>query len=149
MGIFGNQRTIVAGGRYDGLVESLGGPATPAVGFALGVERAVLSLLDHAESYRSEAHVFIVSRGEQAAAAKLSLAAELRGAGLYVELEHRSVSMKAQFKRADKLGAQFVITISDEELENNSVKLKNMSERSEKSVPRAQIGRTLAKLCGE
>jgi histidyl-tRNA synthetase len=145
----GNQSTIVAGGRYDGLVESLGGPATPAVGFALGVERAVLSLSGDPEDYRQKPHVFVVSRGEEADAAKLSLAAELRHAGLYVELEHRPVSMKSQFKRADKLGAQFVITIGDEELAENTVKLKNMSERSEKSVARDQIRRTLAALCGE
>lgn len=145
----GNQSTIVAGGRYDGLVESLGGPSTPAVGFALGVERAVLTLSGEAEDYRNKPHVFIVSRGEQAAAAKLGVAAELRQAGLYVELEHRPTSMKSQFKRADKLGAQFVITIGDDEIANNTVQLKDMNERSEQSVPRDRVGHTLAALCGE
>jgi histidyl-tRNA synthetase len=145
----GNQSTIVAGGRYDGLVESLGGPATPAVGFALGVERAVLSLTGEADDYRAKPHVYIVSRGEQAATEKLKLASELRQGGLYVELEHRPVSMKAQFKRADKLGATFVITLGDEEIASQSVQLKNMSERTETNVPRAQIARRLASLCGE
>ncbi len=145
----GNQSTIVAGGRYDGLVESLGGPATPAVGFALGVERAILSLQGDADDYRSKPHVFIVSRGEAAALAKLALAAELRLGGLYVELEHRQVSMKAQFKRADKLGAAFVITLGDDELEKECVQLKNMRERTETSVARSKIAHTLAGLCGE
>ena len=145
----GNQSTIVAGGRYDGLVESLGGPATPAVGFALGVERAVLSLTGDADDYRIKPHVYIVSRGDKAAKEKLSLAAELRQGGLYVDLEHRPVSLKAQFKRADKLGAAFVLTLGDDEIANQTVQLKDMSERSEKSVPRAQIARTLASLCGE
>lgn len=145
----GTQSTIVAGGRYDGLVESLGGPSVPAVGFALGVERAILSIEGDAEDYRARPQAFIVSRGEAAGKAKLMLASELRRAGLYVEMEHRDVGVKAQFKRADKLAASFVITIGDDELAADAVQLKNMSERSEKSVPRSQIVSTLATLCGE
>ncbi len=145
----GTQSTIVAGGRYDGLVESLGGPSVPAVGFALGVERAILSLEAPAEDYVLRPDAFIVSRGDAAASAKMALAAELRRAGMYVEVEHRPVAMKAQFKRADKLAASFVITIGDDELANGTVQLKNMSERSEQSVERSQIVSTLAALCGE
>jgi len=145
----GAQSTIVAGGRYDGLVESLGGPAVPAVGFALGVERAILSLPGESEEFRRKPHAFIVSRGDAGAASKLAVAAELRQAGLYVEFEHRSTSVKSQFKRADKFGSQFVITIGDEEIEAGIVKLKNMSERTEDDVPRGDIARVLAMRCGE
>ncbi len=144
----GTQSTIVAGGRYDGLVESLGGPATPAVGFALGVERAILSLPADSEEYRVRPDVFIVSHGDAAAAAKLSLAAELRQAGLYVELEHRVTSMKSQFKRADKTGSRFVITLGEEELATDTVTLKNMSERTEKKVPRSDIASALPECVG-
>lgn len=143
----GTQSTIVAGGRYDGLVESLGGPSTPAVGFALGVERAVLSLNTDADEYRARPHVFVISRGAAAAQHKLSLVAELRHAGLYIEMEHRTVSVKAQFKRADKLGARFVITIGDDELENQTVHLKNMEARTEQSVGRNEVVTVLSGLC--
>ncbi len=145
----GTQSTIVAGGRYDGLVESLGGPSVPAVGFALGVERAILSLDGAPEEFRDQPDVFIVSHGEAAATAKLELAAELRAAGLYVEFEHRVTSMKSQFKRADKLGSSFVITMGDDELAAGTVKLKSMSERTEEDVPRADVPRLLATRCGE
>ena len=145
----GQQSTIVAGGRYDGLVESLGGPSVPAVGFALGVERAVLSLGGDPEDYRNKPDVFIVSAGELAAKAKLRLAADLRAAGLYVELEHRVTSMKSQFKRADKLGSNFVITLGDDEIAAGIVKLKNMSERTEEDVSRSDVARLLATRCGE
>ncbi|MCP4449216.1 MAG: histidine--tRNA ligase [Myxococcales bacterium] len=139
----GTQSTIVAGGRYDGLVESLGGPSVPAVGFALGVERAILSLDGDPEEYRAKPDVFVVSRGEAAAVAKLGLAAELRAAGLCVEFEHRATSIKSQFKRADKLGSHFVITVGDEELAAETVKLKDMSERTEEEVPRTEVPRLL------
>jgi histidyl-tRNA synthetase len=142
----GNQSTIVAGGRYDNLVESLGGPATPAAGFALGIERAIMSFGGPAEEYAAKPHVFVVSRGDAARAAKLSVAAELRQAGLVVDLDHRQSSMKAQFKRADKLGAQFVITLGDDEIESGTVMLKNMQERSEESVARGELLKRLSHL---
>ncbi len=145
----GTQSTIVAGGRYDGLVESLGGPSVPAVGFALGVERAILSLTGDSEEYRSAPDVFIVAHGEGTSPIKLALGAELRGAGLYVELEHRVTSMKSQFKRADKLGSHFVVVIGEAEVESGVVKLKNMQQRSEEEVRLAEVQRVLSERCGE
>lgn len=131
----GNQSTIVAGGRYDGLVAQLGGPDTPAVGFALGIERAVLSLMKDAAEFQPKPIAYLVSRGAEAKTAKLSIASTLRKAGLYIELDHRDSSMKSQFKRADKLGVKYVITLGDDELRDKSVKLKNMAERTEVTLP--------------
>lgn len=145
----GTQSTIVAGGRYDGLVESLGGPSVPAVGFALGVERAILSLPDDSEEYRSGPDVFIVAQGEGTQAIKLALGAEIRGAGLYVELEHRVTSMKSQFKRADKLGSNFVVVIGEAEVASGMVKLKNMQARTEEDVAVGDVLRVLSERCGE
>ncbi len=145
----GNQSTIVAGGRYDGLVESLGGPSVPAVGFALGVERALLSLPGDSEEYRARPDAFIVAHGEGTAAIKLALGAEIRGAGLYVELEHRVTSMKSQFKRADKLGSNFVVVIGESEVASGIAKLKNMQERTEEDVALTDVARVLSERCGE
>ncbi len=131
----GNQGTIVAGGRYDGLVEQLGGPSTPAVGFALGIERAIISMEKPPAHYVQSPDVFIVTTGEKAARAKLTIAAELRSAGLYVEMEHRDMSMKSQFKRANKMDAVFVVSIGDNELDQGIVKLKHMEKREESDVP--------------
>ncbi|ACY17501.1 histidine--tRNA ligase [Haliangium ochraceum] len=127
----GTQSTLVGGGRYDTLLERLGGPATPAVGFALGVERAVLSLEGEADDYQGKPLAYLASRGDEARARALALAYRLRLAGLRIEVEHRAVGLKAQFKRADKLGARYVITIGEDELASGEVKIRDMKRGQE------------------
>jgi histidyl-tRNA synthetase len=122
----GTQSTLVAGGRYDNLVESLGGPATPAAGFALGIERAVLSLPDDDASAVPRPDVYFAVHGAAARRRAMLLAAALRRRGLWVELEHRSVGMKAQFKRADKLGARFVVALGDTEINEERAAVRDM-----------------------
>ena len=139
----GAQSTIVAGGRYDGLVEALGGPATPAVGFALGVERAILSLAEVAADFFSGPDVFFVCGDSRARLQALALARPLRAAGLTAILEHRSVGFKAQFKQADKLGARFVVTLGETELEAGSARVKNMETRTEVEVPQSALAAAL------
>ena len=133
-GALGAQSTIVAGGRYDGLVESLGGPATPAMGFALGVERALLCMPGDAQSFVPSIDLFIATRGAAARVRATALAAALRQRGLTVELEHRDVKLKAQFARADKLGAKFALAIGDEELNTGKAAVKHMAQRTETAV---------------
>ena len=134
-GNLGAQSTIVAGGRYDGLVESLGGPATPAVGFALGVERALLCMSGDAATFAAPPTLFIVTMGAPARAAATALAHQLRGAGVAVELEHRDAGVKAQFRRAEKLGARFALALGDAELTSGRAKLKHMAARTETELP--------------
>jgi histidyl-tRNA synthetase len=133
-GALGTQSTIVAGGRYDGLVESLGGPPTPAMGFALGVERALLCMSGDAATYAPPLHLYIATIGAAARIRATALAHRLRQAGLGGEVEHRETGMKAQFRRAEKLGARFALAIGDAELASERAKLKDMAARSEIEV---------------
>lgn len=144
-GNLGTQNTIAAGGRYDGLVESLGGPATPAVGFALGIERAILSLPGEPADYVAKPVAYIASRGDAGRKKAVALAFALRGAGINVEVAHRKLSVKAQFKRADKVGARYAIAIGDSELESGTVALRDMASREETTVAFADLAAELAK----
>jgi len=126
----GAQGTIIAGGRYDGLIEELGGPATPAVGFALGLERLAMLL---PESKLVLPDVAVIGLGQQAQAHALVAARDMRAAGLSV-VHCGSGSAKSLFKRADREGAGFVVVIGDEELNRNLVSLKNMKDGSQQQM---------------
>lgn len=130
----GTQSTLVGGGRYDTLLERLGGPPTPAVGFALGIERAILSLPGAPEEYVHGPLAYLAAHGAAARARALAIAQRLRVAGLRIEVEHREVGLKAQFKRADKLGARYVVTLGDDELASGDVKIRDMNRRQETEV---------------
>ncbi len=142
-GNLGSQSTIVAGGRYNNLIESLGGPATPAIGFSIGIERGILCLPDDDASYGPKLDVFFVSHGDAARAKACVLAHQLRVAGVNVDLEHRAVSVKAQFKRANKMGARFVATIGEQELADGTVQLKNMDTSDQRTVPMSELADAL------
>jgi histidyl-tRNA synthetase len=96
----GAQATVCGGGRYDGLVEELGGPATPAVGWAIGLERLTLLLETLQQPATARPDLYLVSRGEQAEANALQLAQKLRHRGLAVELDLSAAAFGKQFKRA-------------------------------------------------
>ena len=128
----GSQTTVVGGGRYDGLVQMLGGPATPAFGFAFGVERAILAMGQAITPATPQ--LFIATRGAASRIAAVALAQRLRVAGIFVEVEHRDVGMKAQFKRAEKLGAQWVLAIGDDELASGNANIRHMESRVESSI---------------
>jgi histidyl-tRNA synthetase len=122
----GAQATVCGGGRYDGLVEQLGGPPTAAVGWALGMERLVL-LLAQADDPRSSAaapDLYVVNRGPTAEAAALVLARDLRGQGLRVDLDAGGSAFGKQFKRADRSGAPWAAVLGDDELAQGVVVLK-------------------------
>ena len=133
--------TIAAGGRYDGLVEELGGPSTPGIGFGMGVERVLLE--QDRRGVAGEAprrlDAFVCTMGEEARLEGLKLAAELRAAGLKADLDHAARSLKAQFKYADKSGAPWAITIAGDELARGVVRLRSMADSAEEEVPRAEI----------
>jgi histidyl-tRNA synthetase len=148
----GAQGTICAGGRYDGLVEYLGGRATPAVGFALGLER-LIALLEVCgiEPPDASPHVYLVLAGEQAVLQGMVLADELRNAvsGLSVQANCGGGSFKSQFKRADRSGAELALVIGDEEAERGEVTIKPLRAGGEQqTVSRQDIAQCLCGLLG-
>ncbi|MES1165962.1 MAG: histidine--tRNA ligase [Verrucomicrobiota bacterium] len=134
-GDLGAQNTICGGGRYDRLVASLGGPATPAIGFALGVERTLLAIAEPAENYEPAVSVFFAPMDEAALAYCLPLAQSLRAAGIRCEVEHRGGSMKSQMKRADKLRSRVAIIVGSNEIASRTVTLKDLAQGTQSQVP--------------
>jgi len=139
------QNALGGGGRYDGLVEALGGPATPGVGFALGVDRTLLACDDEgvfaATPVELDAFVVDVTGGLEAVA----LTAELRAAGFAVDRGYDNRSMKAQMKLANRSGARFALIVGDDELASGSVVVKPMhGEGDQLAVARSEISTHLA-----
>ena len=128
-GDIGAQSAVCAGGRYDGLIEELGGNPMPALGFAAGIERLLLTM--EAQGLEipapSPCDIYIASMGESAHKMSGALANALRKAGIYAEYDVVGRGLRAQMKYADKIGAKFSIVLGDDELANYSAKLKNMS----------------------
>jgi histidyl-tRNA synthetase len=128
----GSQGTVCAGGRYDGLVEQLGGKATPAVGFAMGMERLVLLLetLELLGDLPASADVYVINAGEGTLGAAFSLAEQLRDAlpSVRVMSHCGGGNFKKQFKRADKSGARVALIIGEDELANQQVTVKYLRQ---------------------
>ena len=122
----GAQATVCGGGRYDGLVEQLGGPATAAVGWALGMERLVILLEQLQRDSDPVPDLYVVSRGELAEPLALQLARQLRLAGRHVELDLSRSAFGKQFKRADRTGARWALVIGDSEAEAGVAILKDL-----------------------
>jgi len=132
MGHLGAQNTVAAGGRYDGLVQEIGGPATPGIGFALGVERAV-SLMDTKNLQSPRPDLFIAALGQEAVAFTLPLVHELKSSGIRVDTDYAGGSLKSQMKKADKCGAPHTLIVGEEEIRLQSAVLRNM--RTKQQVP--------------
>ncbi len=124
--------TVLAGGRYDGLVKELEGQDTPAVGFALGMER-LLELFDkYNENIEvKKPEIFVATIGEEANKYGTRLVQKLRAEGKYVVKDITGKGLNAQFKYANKIGAKYVITLGDDEIKNKVAKLKNMETGEE------------------
>lgn len=125
----GSQGTVCGGGRYDGLLEELGGQHTPSLGFAMGLER--LQLVMEAQGCNfpepSRPDLFIVAMGEKATLKVVEIAKDMRDEGFSVVYDLNGRSLRAQMKYADKLGAKFNVVIGDNEVENKVVSLKDMT----------------------
>ena len=134
----GAQATVCGGGRYDGLVQQLGGPATPAIGWALGMERLVLLLSQASAPPGQSIDLYVVSRGEAAEALALPLARACRAAGLAVEWDASGAAFAKQFKRADRSGARYAAVIGDGEAAEGVVRLKDL--RAEVAEQRLMLG---------
>ncbi|MCE5342782.1 MAG: histidine--tRNA ligase [Eubacteriales bacterium] len=144
--------TACGGGRYDKLVEEIGGPDIPAVGFGMGMERVMMLLeqlpLQDRKLYprSSTPDVFVASldRGTSVDAFELVLA--FRKAGMKADMDHAGRSLKAQFKYADKLGAAYVAVLGEDELRQGTITLRNMATREETQVPIPAAPETLKRM---
>jgi len=136
----GSQGTVLAGGRYDGLVSELGGPPTSAIGFAAGVERLAMLLNDVDET---AVDVAVVALGEQVLSYSMQQAASLRAEGFSV-VHCGGGSAKRQFKVADREGVRFVVVIGDEEMQSARVTLKNMATGEQQQLDTDQLAGALS-----
>lgn len=128
--------TVLGGGRYDGLVEELGGAKTPAIGFASGMERLIDVFKNNNPNLKLEKnmHIFVAYIGEEANIYATKLVKNLRQQGIYAEKDIMGRSIKAQFKYADKKKANYVITIGDNEIETKTATIKNLQTGEEKQI---------------
>lgn len=141
-GAIGAQSAVCGGGRYDGLVQELGGDPTPAVGFALGLERLFSALQaqgDDIEITQDLQVYLIVAGGTDAAAAAFRLADQLRRAEVRVEMDYGDKSFKAQIKAANRLGAELAVIIGDDEVKTGCAAVKNMDSGEQISLPFDEI----------
>ena len=141
----GSQGAVCSGGRYDGLVEKLGGRATPAIGWAMGIERFVaLFEACGGEAPPGNADVYIAALGEGTQERAFALAEELRDAGLGVEMNLGAGSFKSQMKRADKSDAGYALILGEQELADGRIGVKPLrSNEEQESVPLADVSATL------
>ena len=134
----GAQSTVCGGGRYDGLVEQLDGPKLCGIGFGMGLTRLALALKTLAAEGKTELPVnaspvlYIAPMGEKAAVYALAAVEKLRNKGIYAECDIASRSLKAQMKYADKIGAEYVLVVGDNELESGKALLKNMRDKDDR-----------------
>ena len=137
----GAQSAVAGGGRYDGLIEEMGGNPTPAVGFATGLERLLLALESQnllPEKNRS-VDAYVVALGEAAQSEGFKLLNNLRKAGLSAAMDFAGRSMKAQMKQANKLGARYALILGDDEIAEGVVMLRSMSDSQQEKVALAEV----------
>ncbi len=137
----GAQSAVAGGGRYDGLIEEMGGNPTPAVGFAIGLERLLLALESQnllPEKNRS-VDAYVVALGETAQAEGFKLLNSLRQQGLSAAMDFAGRSMKAQMKQANKLGAKYSVILGEDEISEGVVMLRSMEDSSQAKVPMNQV----------
>ena len=132
-GNLGAQDAICGGGRYDGLVETLGGKPTPAIGFAAGMERILLSM-DIGRDDAKENTVYMINLVESASGQALFIANELRELGCYVIMDTLRRSLKAQLRDANRIGAVKAVIMGEEELKNKTVQIKDLSSGEQEEI---------------
>ena len=132
----GAQSTVCGGGRYDGLVESLGGPALSGIGFGMGITRLILAMrelgLDKIDTPTPD--LYVAALGENAMVEALAIVERLRREGRYAECDIVGRSLKAQMKYANKIGAKYTLIIGDSEIEAGRAQMRNMADGSQTEV---------------
>ncbi len=140
----GAQNAIGAGGRYDGLFEALGGKPTPAVGFAVGLERVLLTLPESIIP-NPKPWVFVAGFGPLGSQASLSLLDSLRSLGITADTDHNASSLKSHLRSADRLSAPYVVILGDDEASQNQVILRNMMTKQQETIPLSTVSSCLEK----
>jgi len=139
----GAQNAVGAGGRYDGLVEVLGGPKTPAIGFAVGLERVSLMLPDSILPVDPQLLV-VAAFGSQGLPVGVRLLYDLRGLGVQAEMDSRATSLKAHLRQADRMKASYVVMIGDDEVLKGQLLLRNMVTKEQEELPLSTAAQRLA-----
>jgi histidyl-tRNA synthetase len=147
-GGLGAQNALLGGGRYDGLSEAIGGPKAPGIGFAMGEDRLVLTLLAQHDAAAELAHAYIAPLGERLNPAALALAKELRRQGLRIELGEGSFRLKKSFEAADKTSRRIVI-LGEDELQSGILTVKTFATGMQTKVARVELGAYLSTPTGE
>lgn len=143
-GSLGSQNAVAAGGRYDGLIKDLGGPALPGIGFAMGVERLVL-MKETQKIQPPRTDLFLAGIGEEASAKAFLIMTALQRRGIQAEMDYEGKSLKSQMRRASKFNARFALIIGENELASGVAQLKNMDQGTQQEVPLADIETNVGK----
>jgi histidyl-tRNA synthetase len=139
----GAQNTVAAGGRYDCLVEALGGPDIPGIGFAIGMERLLLIVPE--EHHAPTPSVFIAALGNEPQQVAFSLSYKLNRGGVRTMIDYEGRSLKAQMRRADKFGARYVLILGEDELRSGTATLRDMADGRQEELPLSSIFEQLIK----
>ncbi len=139
----GAQNTLCGGGRYDDMVESLGGPKVPAVGFAMGLERILVAMPSLGEA-SAVSPVYVAAMSEGARATALKIAKELRALGVRAELDTRDARIKGMIRRAETLRARLFVIIGDDEMQKGELSVKDLVARTQETLPIATAARIVA-----
>ncbi len=142
----GAQNAVAAGGRYDTLVETLGGPSAPAVGFAVGVERVALLLESKNPDLTESPDVFVGWIGKDCFESAFLLSSKLRGGGIKTRIEHSESGIKSQMKKADRAGAGYMAIIGPDEIGGGTVKIRDMKTGDERDFPRDSAAEGISEL---
>jgi histidyl-tRNA synthetase len=140
----GAQKAVAAGGRYDRLVEEFGGPPTPAIGFAMGMERLAALLKEMSEVKPPAPKVFIATLGKEAEIEGLKIAENIRTQGFRAEPNYGGASLKSQLRKADKLGAEFALIIGEDELEAGKAQWKNLTTKEQGEIELTRVQQLFA-----
>ena len=135
----GAQNAVGAGGRYDGLVETLGGPSVPAVGFAVGLERMSLMLPETSSSSLQDCLYYVAAFGEEGIKRGLVLLDELRRVGLSAHCDYRATTLKAHLRQADRSKCCYAILLGDDEAARGSIILRNLASKAQEELPLAGL----------
>lgn len=138
---FGSITTLCGGGRYNGLVEDLGGPETPGIGYAFSIERILLALEAEKQTLpvTQKIDAYVIALGEEATEKAMEILQTMRLAGISCDKDYQHKKMKAQFKQADRLQASFVIVIGDEELQKEQAVVKKLATGEQTEVAFADL----------
>lgn len=138
---FGAITTLCGGGRYNGLAEEIGGPSAPGIGFAMSIERLLLAITAEGKSFDEEANldVYVVTLGDEAKHPGFKLLNELRKAGIRSDMDYLDRKMKGQMRSADRLGAQIVVVIGENEVAENVAMVKNMLDGTQEKIVSSEL----------